>query len=268
MARITRISKKVRTPRIYQFLSSFQNIGRKKVMYDDFCKFLGIDDETARADRLNKINQQLKDKEITQKEANEKLEALAKWENPFRKFNKVKSQILEPAKLELDTFTAPDVNPSDEIDFTFEYEPLYEGVSKRGNPSHLQFTIIKMRLALEHQHEQDMKRQRYALISNMCERYRDIKIYDLREIIKEVQDDDFDDFKDFVYIDVAKVIEKKQPDNAGAYALTMIENWIKDRKRKQQKDLSSHFIAARMAAACTDVHSSSTVPVCFAVPTG
>lgn len=238
MARITRISKKVRTPRIYQFLSSFQNIGRKKVAYDDFCKFLGIDDETARADRLNKINQQLKDKEITQKEANEKLEALAKWENPFRKFNKVRSQILEPAKIELDTFTAPDVNPSDEIDFTFEYEPLYENVSKRGNPSHLQFIIIKKRLALAHQHEQDIKRQRYSLINTIVERYRDIKTYDLREIIKEVADEDFDDFKDFVYIDVAKVIEKKQPDNPGAYALTMIENWLKDRQKKKQKDLS------------------------------
>ena len=27
---------------------------------------------------------------------------------------------------------------------TFEYEPLYENVSKRGNPSHLLFTIIKI----------------------------------------------------------------------------------------------------------------------------
>lgn len=239
MARITRISKKARTPRIYQFLSSFQNIGHKKVAYMDFCKFLGIDDETARANRLNKINQQRQNKEITQKEANERLEALAKWENPFRKFNKVRTQIIEPAKMELDMFTAPDVNPNDEIDFTFEYEPLYENVSRRGNPSHLQFTIIKKRLALIHQHEQDIKRQRHSLTTTLCDRYRDMNVFDLREVISRVGDDDFDEFKDYVYTDVAKVIEKKQPDNPAAYALTMMENWITDQRRKKSPDKSA-----------------------------
>ena len=125
LARITLLSKKVRTPRIYSFLVSFKDAGHKKVDYKDFCKFLGIDDETARADRLNKINIQLKNGEITQKEANERLEALTKWENPFRKWNKVQSQILDPTKLELDTFS-----DNDQIDITFEYEAVYV-VNKR-----------------------------------------------------------------------------------------------------------------------------------------
>jgi len=232
LTRITRVSKKVRTPRIYQFLSSCQDIGHKKVAYEDFCRFLGIDDETARADRLNKINQQLKEKEITQKEANERLEALAKWENPFRKYNKVKSQILEPAKLELDTLTSAGVDPSEEMDITFEYEALYEGTTKRGNPSHLQFTIIKKRLALEHDNEQALKRQRYNLVNTMCERYRDLSTFDIREIMKSVCSDDFDDFRDFCYSDVAKAVERRQPDNVGAYVLMMMNNWIKERQRK------------------------------------
>ena len=232
MARITRISKKVRTPRIYQFLSPFQDIGHKKVLYEDFCKFLGIDDETARTDRLTKIQQQLRDKEITQREANERLEALTKWENPFRKFNKVKSQILEPAKLELDMFTSDGVNPNDEIDITFEYEPLYEGVSKRGNPSHLNFTIIKKRLALEHDREQAERRQRHTLVNTLCDRYRDLNAFDLREIIKSVSADDFDDFKSYCFTDVAQLVEKRQPDFVGAYVMTLIDNWLRERQRR------------------------------------
>lgn len=235
MARITRISKKVRTPRIYQFLSPFQDIGHKKVLYEDFCKFLGIDDETARTDRLTKIQQQLRDKQITQREANERLEALAKWENPFKKFNKVKSQILEPAKAELDMFTSDCVNPNDEIDITFEYEPLYEGVSRRGNPSHLNFTIIKKRLALEHDREQAERRQRHTLINTLCDRYRDLNSFDLRDIVGQVEPDDFADFRAFCYGDVAKAVERKQPDFVGAYVLTMLNDWVGSRQKERVK---------------------------------
>ena len=229
LARITRISKKVRTPRIYIFLSSFQDLGHKKVAYDDFCKFLGIDDQTARLDRLNKINQQLKDEKISKAEAEELLKKLAKWENPFHKFNKVRSQILEPAKLELDTFS-----DKDEIDITFEYEPLYENVSKRGNPSHLLFTIIKKRLAIEHDREQALKRQRHTLVNYLIERYRDINVFDLRELVQLVSDEDFEDFKDWCYNDVNSVVERKQPDFVGEYVSTMIENWIKERRKKHR----------------------------------
>lgn len=233
LSRITQISKKVRTPRIYIFLASFKDAGHKKVDYQDFCKFLGIDDETARNDRLNKINDQLKNKEISQKEANERLEALAKWENPFRKWSKVQSQILDPAKMELDLFS-----DKDQIDITFDYEPLYEGSRKRGNPSHIQFTIIKKRLALEHDEQKAMRRRRHSWVYTMCDKFRDLKAYDLREIAAKVMDDEWDAFLNFCYYDVSKAVERKQPDNQAAYVTTMIENYIRDleNKRNTPKD--------------------------------
>lgn len=228
LSRITQISKKVRTPRIYTFLASFKDAGHKKVDYKDFCKFLGIDDETARADRLNKINEQLKNKEITQKEANERLEALTKWENPFHKWNKVQSQILEPAKLELDTFS-----DNDQIDITFEYEPLYEEGKKRGNPSHIQFTIIKKRLALEHDAEKRISRQRHLWVRTMCDWCRDFRAYDLRELVARIQDGELDEFMSYCFHDVRDAVERKQPDNVMAYATTMMENYIRDIERKR-----------------------------------
>lgn len=233
LSRITQISKKVRTPRIYIFLASFKDAGHKKVDYQDFCKFLGIDDETARNDRLNRINDQLKNKEISQKEANERLEALAKWENPFRKWNKVQSQILDPAKMELDTFS-----DNDQIDITFDYEPVYEGDKKRGNPSHIQFTIIKKRLALEHDEQKAMRRKRHSWVYTMCDKFRDLKAYDLRETAAKVTDDEWDAFQNFCYYDVSKAVERKQPDNQAAYVMTMIDNYIRDleKRRTMPKD--------------------------------
>ena len=227
LSRITQISKKVRTPRIYIFLTSFKDIGHKKVAYDDFCRFLGIDDETARADRLNRINQQLNNKEISQKEANERLEALTKWENPFKKWNKVKSQIIDPAKLELDTFSS-----DDQIDITFEYEPLYEGGKKRSNPSHIQFTVIKKRLAIEHDEQKYIKRQRHSLVQTMCDWCKDLRPYDVRELFERVEDAWLQDFSDFCLRDIRQAVEKKQPDNVAAYVMTMAENYIRDMERK------------------------------------
>ena len=230
LPRVTQIAKKVRTPRIYIFLTTFKDLGHKEVAYEDFCKFLGIDDETARADRLNKINQQLKDKEITQKEANERLEAMTKWENPFRKWNKVKSQILDPAKEELDAFSL-----DKEIDITFEYEPLYKGDKKRGNPSHILFKIIKRELALEHDEEKRIGRQRHAWVRIMCDWCKDLKPFDMRELIAGVGNEDLDAFTDYCYREVRQAVERKQPDNVAAYATAMMEKYIKDLDRSRSK---------------------------------
>lgn len=228
LSRITQISKKVRTPRIYIFLASLKDAGHKKVDYQDFCKFLGIDDETARKDRLNKINDQLKNNEITQKEANERLEALAKWENPFRKWNKVKSQILDTAKAELDQFSN-----NDQIDITFEYEALYEGDKKRGNPSHIQFFIIKKRLALEHDEQKALRRKRHSWVYTMCDWCKDFNTFDLRELVTRVTDNELQAFIDYCYTDIRKAVEKKQPDNVAAYATTMMERYIAELEHKR-----------------------------------
>lgn len=236
LSRITQISKKVRTPRIYTFLASFKDAGHKKVDYKDFCKFLGIDDETARSDRLNRINEQLKNKEINQKEANERLEALTKWENPFRKWNKVQSQILDPAKMELDTFS-----DRDQIDITFDYEALYEDGRKRGNPSHIRFTIVKKRLAIEHDAEKRVSRQRHLLVRTMCDWCKDFKPYDLRELVAMVRDEDVDDFVNFCLCDIRDKVERKQPDNVAAYATAIMENYIKELNRKRDIKLTDQL---------------------------
>ena len=241
LSRITQISKKVRTPRIYTFLASFKDAGHKKVDYKDFCKFLGIDDETARNDRLNKINDQLNNKEITQKEANERLEALAKWENPFRKWNKVKSQIIDPAKAELDLFSN-----NNQIDITFEYEALYEGDKKRGNPSHIQFTIIKKRLALEHDEQKALRRKRHSWVYTMCDWCRDFNTFDLRELVARVEDAELQLFIDYCYNDVRKAVERKQPDNVAAYALTMMERYVKELEHQRQVDKGAAYEAVDM----------------------
>ena len=213
LARIAQICKKKRTPRMYIFLSSFRDIGHKEVEYDVLCKFLGIDQETFEAD--NKAN----GREVK--------------ENPFRKYNKVKSQILEPSKQEMDAF-----KEAGDIDFSFEYEPLYKTGRLRGNPTHIRFTIIKGPLALERDAVISRRRRVFSFVSTMCQWCKDFNQFELQELCKKVSDDDLDEFMDYGYRDLRQLVEKKQPDNVAAYATELLNQWISDRavKRRQQSN--------------------------------
>lgn len=208
LARIAQICKKKRTPRIYIFLSSFRDVGHKEVEYDVLCKFLGIDQETFEADN--------------------KAKGVEVKENPFRKYNKVRSQILEPSKQEMDAFVQ-----SGDIDFSFDYEPLYKNGKMRGNPTHIMFTIIKGPLALERDAVLIRKRKVFSFVGNMCEWCRDLKQYELQELCRAVRDMDLDDFIDYGYRDIRSLVERKQPDNVAAYTIDLLQQWLTDRERNR-----------------------------------
>lgn len=232
LARITQLAKKKRTPRIYIFLSSFRDIGHKEVDYQSFCKFLGIDEETARADLMVRLDELVK---LHQQEVRDNIEPkrrhgitpeerrqrLEKWENPFRKYNKVRSQIIAPTKQELDTFMQ-----RGEIDFSFNYEALYKGGSRRGNPTHIRFVIVKGPLALERDEVILRRRRTYKFVTTMCQWCADLKAADLQRLCDPLPDVMLQDFMDYGYKDVRQLVERQQPDDVAAYTLAMLRQWI------------------------------------------
>lgn len=232
LARITQLAKKKRTPRIYIFLSSFRDIGHKEIDYHAFCKFLGIDEETARADLMVRLDELVKlhhqeerdnieprkRRGITSEERRQRLE---KWENPLRKYNKVRSQIIDPTKQELDTFMQ-----RGEIDFSFNYEALYKGGSRRGNPTHIRFVIVKGPLALERDEVILRRRRTYRFTTTMCKWCSELKAADLQQLCDPLPDVMLQDFMDYGYKDVRQLVERQQPDDVAAYTLTMLRQWI------------------------------------------
>lgn len=232
LARITQLAKKKRTPRIYIFLSSFRDIGHKEIDYHAFCKFLGIDEDTARADLMVRLDELVKlhhqeerdnieprkRRGITSEERRQRLE---KWENPFRKYNKVRSQIIDPTKQELDTFMH-----RGEIDFSFNYEPLYKTGNRRGNPTHIRFVIVKGPLALERDEVILRRRRTYKFVTTMCKWCADLKAAELQQLCDPLPDVMLQDFMDYGYKDVRQLVEKQQPDDVAAYTLTMLRQWI------------------------------------------
>jgi hypothetical protein len=209
LARIAQICKKKRTPRIYIFLSSFRDIGHKEVEYQVLLKFLGVDQQTFEQDNAA-MGRHVK-------------------ENPFRKYNKVRAQILEPSKQEMDAFMA-----SGDIDFSFCYEPLYKTGRLRGNPTHIRFTIVKGTLALERDVQTLARRKILAFVNTMCNWCSDLNRQELMDLCGEVPAYDIDLFLDYGYKDVRKMVEKQQPDDVAAYTMTMLKQWVKNCKKNAE----------------------------------
>lgn len=231
LARITQICKKKRTPRIYIFLSSFRDIGHKEVEYPVLLKFLGVDQQTFEQDNAA-MGRHVK-------------------ENPFRKYNKVRSQILEPSKQEMDAFMA-----SGEIDLSFSYEPLYKTGRLRGNPTHIRFTIVKGMLAVERDLLTVARRKVMAFVNTMCEWCADLQRQDLLNMCSRVPQKCLDAFLGYGYR-VRSMVEKQQPDDVSAYTMQLLSRRIGECERElaevRQKEMAERWERCRadMLQRCT-----------------
>jgi hypothetical protein len=67
----------------------------------------------------------------------------------------------------------------------------------------------------------------------MCDWCRDFNTFDLRELVARVEDAELQSFIDYCYNDVRKAVERKQPDNVAAYAMTMMERYVSELEHKR-----------------------------------
>ena len=208
VAKIGQMAKKQRTPRIYIYLSTFRESGRKEVDYPQFCEFLGIDDQSYLLTH----------------------DGAKPQDNPFHKYSKVKSLILEPSRLEMDQ-----LSKDSKIDFSFTYEPLRKDGRLKGNPSHIEFTLVPGPLGIERAWRKQRHNQEQSLIMSLTTKYTDLKPYEMVELLKEVQDEWFEDFKDYAYDGVERAVEKKQPDHVAEYIVTLLSTWIKDKQLEDER---------------------------------
>lgn len=240
LARITHICKKKRTPRLYIFLSAFRDLGHKEVDYQALLKFLGVDQETFDAD--NQAN------------------GYSVKENPFRKYNKVRSHILEPSKQEMDAYMN-----SGKIDFSFCYEPIYRNDHRRGNPSYIRFTIIKGILAEERDSILINQRQIMAFVNTIYKWCPDIDKSKLLNLCKLVSEQDIEDFLDFGYREIRRVLDKNNTSKIDDYILHILNLRIKeidnDKTLHRKKEIEETWKQCRftMFNSCTIEYSRRIV---------
>lgn len=240
IARIAQICKKKRTPRIYIFLSFYRDSSQGKAFdYKEFCSFLGIDDDSYVANCIERLSKQLKNDEITKSEFAEQRAAIKETDNPFHKYNKVRSLVLEPSKKELD-----ELCQMGQVDFTFTYEPVYENNRKKGNPDKILFHIEKGRMGLERDMVVKQHNQQQFLMEKLSERYEGLTIYDLMPTVRRVKNEWFDEFRDFCLKELPSLFEKAHRDRPANYVLTVLDNWV-DNREAQEREKQAKEQAAR-----------------------
>lgn len=121
--RIAHISKRKRTPSIYIYLSRWKDYPKKLVEYVELKKFLGV---------ITRENEYVNDVVRTYEK------------DRYPKFSKFCKEVMDPIREDLNRLAS-----ENQVDFTFDYEPVYKGMSKRGNPDNILFNIKMSELGKE-----------------------------------------------------------------------------------------------------------------------
>ena len=206
VSHIARIALKKRTPRLYIYLSRFKEIGHKKVPYTDLVEFLGLTDEYYY-------------------ETNE-------GKNPYTSWSKVKQLVLEPVKQEMDELAR-----TGEINFSFDYEPIFPAGKSRGIPVEVLFTMKNSAMGEQKAKEDHRTNSIYNFIDTYVSWCPDLSIHALRELVEPLPDTLLPDFIQFALSDVRRIVERKQPDDVASYVMGILRKWKREHLRPVQPTL-------------------------------
>lgn len=197
VSHIARVALKKRTPRLYIYLSRFKDVGHKKVPYTDLVEFLGLTDEYYYETNDGK--------------------------NPYTSWSKVKKLVLEPVKQEMD-----DLARSGEINFSFDYEPIFPPGKSRGIPLEVLFTMKNSDMGNMKAEEDRRSNSIYNFIDTYVSWCPDLSIHSLRDIIESIPEEKLQDFIYFALTDVRRIVERKQPDDVASYVMGILRKWKRE----------------------------------------
>lgn len=195
VSHIAKIAMKKRTPRLYIYLSRFREMGKKKVLFSDLAEFLGLTDEYY-------------------KESNDGV-------NPYHTWRDVRRLVLDPVRDEMHSLA-----DRGEIDFFFDYEPVYPEGKSRGIPDEVKFVIRKSAMGCkksERDRRQNLVRQFTDAYTSWCP---DLSVRQLKDMVSGLSEERLKRFVDFALCDVRRIVERKQPDDVASYVSGVLRRWL------------------------------------------
>lgn len=123
-----------RTPRLYIYLSAWRKKGRYKADFNNLKEFLGV--------------------LVYNKERTKIIK------NQYTAFSVFTRDVLNPVQEEMKRLAQDNL-----IEFYFEYEPVYTGLKKRGNPDFIAFTLIATQKGIDFDANKRIEKLHSTLIS-------------------------------------------------------------------------------------------------------
>ena len=196
--RIARICKRKRTPSIYIYLSRWKDFPKKAVEYVELKKFLGV--ITLEEEKVNgKMVKTEKDK--------------------YPKFSKFCKEVMDPIREDLDRMASENL-----VDFTFDYEPVYKGATKRGNPDEILFNIKLSELG----EEMSRKRRQQKLPADIWDLLRSeykLTETDVRMLTDMLPDELMNEFRSEA-LALRDRTNRYKVNNPKSYVVTSLKNFI------------------------------------------
>lgn len=196
--RIARICRRKRTPSIYIYLSRWKDFPKKAVEYVELKKFLGV---------------------ITLEEEKVNGKTVKVEKDKYPKFSKFCKEVMDPIREDLDRMAS-----ENQVDFTFDYEPVYKGTVKRGNPDEILFKIKLSELG----EEIYRKRKQQKLPSDIWDMLRSeykLTESDVRMLSEMLPDELMKRFRSEV-LALRDRMGKYKINNPKSYVVTSLKNFI------------------------------------------
>lgn len=202
--RIARISRRKRTPAIYIYLTRWaREYSQKSVNFIDLKKYLGLI-----------APEKVKD-EVTGKTVTRDVDT-------YPKYSRFCEKVMDPIKEDLDRLAE-----DNKVDFSFDYEPVYKGRAKRGNPEEIKFTIHLSGLGEEMKRKRK-QRQIPSDIWNLLRAEYGLTETDIKGLSDMLPEELTGDFRKEV-MGVGEKLKKYRPKNERAYVVTVLKNFVMQR---------------------------------------
>lgn len=210
VSHIARIAQKKRTPRLYIYLSRFKDVGKKKVSYSDLIEYLGLTDEYYYETNNGK--------------------------NPFSSWAKVKQLVLDPVKKEMD-----ELAEKGEINFTFDYEPVFPEGKTRGIPNEVLFIIRRSQMGEEKQKGDNRKNSIYNFVEKMTGWCSELSTTSLKSIAEDLDNETLSELVNFALNELRMIVERKQPDNVAYYVMGVLKKWKREKLKNTNHSTLTSF---------------------------
>ena len=199
--RIARISRRKRTPAIYIYLTRWaREYSQKSVNFIDLKKYLGLI-------APEKVRDEVTGKMVTRDV------------DTYPKYSRFCEKVMDPIKEDLDRLA-----DENKVDFSFDYEPVYKGRAKRGNPEEIKFTIHLSGLG-EELRKKRKRRQLPSDIWNLLRAEYGLTETDIKGLSDMLPEELVTEFRKEV-IGAGERLKKYRPKNERAYLVTLLKNFI------------------------------------------
>ncbi len=197
--KIARICKRKRTPSIYIYLSRWKDFQKKSVEYVELKKFLGV---------LTIENIYQNDVVVKTVE-----------KDRYPKFSRFCKEVMDPIREDLDRMANENL-----VDFTFDYEPVYKGVSKRGDPDEILFKIKLSELGQEISHKRRLQKLPADIWDLLRAEYK-LTETDVRMLTDIMPNELVNEFRSEV-LALRDRMMKYKVKNPKSYVVTSLKNFI------------------------------------------